>query len=141
MKKVYEKERDKEADKCKFSIIDRDETNPVLVSTANHRYAGFVIGADWANARAEKVIAEKDARIGWIENERDCYHKQLMQDEDKIIKLRDQLASRDAMIEKMKECLTGISSGSIYFEGPRGRTPKKTAQKVIAELEEWNKHK
>ena len=47
--------------------------------------------------------ASMQGEIDWIKNERDCYHKQLMQDEDKIIKLRDQLTQRDATIKSLNE--------------------------------------
>lgn len=79
-------------------------------------------------AEAQKVIAEKDKRIEWIENERDCYHKQLMQDENKIIKLRDQLTSRDAMIEKLEKHLKK-TKWCVHSR----------ADEALAELSEWRK--
>ena len=85
--------------------------------------------ADWAKARFEKVIAEKDKSIKFLEAQLTYAHKDIYQ-------INKQLASKDQMIEKFYEVLNHAVQMGQYTPG--GST-EGWAKRVIAEYEAWEK--
>lgn len=54
-------------------------------------------------------LSEANSTIQSLKDERDCYHKQLMQDEDKIIKLREENQSLKDENKRFREALQIVS--------------------------------
>lgn len=153
MSKTYEQERDEAANE--------------------HKEVGgnqiFIEGADWANARAEKVIAEKSAAIEDIRQgfNGDCKNKNCYDSESEYVRQFDagknlmigKIVSRDAMIEKLEKMLIDIkesclcerfkTKGFDYGEdhkrmgkpefGARWVAPRERIFLMLTELEEWKK--
>lgn len=78
-----------------YSSFDKEGGCTQMNNVALDQYVGFKAGAHFGHALETE---EMKAEIEGIKNERDCYHKQLMQDEDKIITLRDKISSLETLL-------------------------------------------
>ena len=104
---TYEQERDKAVFKMWTGVVNRLRTCTLA----------FKLGTNWAHARAEKMIALKNAHILDISGA--------------LEKSTIEIASRDTMIDKLEKALK-------WYE-KHCSDDSAVADRTITELEEWKK--